>query len=363
VKREVSSIVLSDAKDDPDATAIAASLERALAEDDEAPKESKTRRIDEVDVVIALDEASADRAREAGARCIVALATRFDFDWEDASELDLVLVMHASAIESAIEAGAPAGRVACSGPIAREGWTPAADRAALRLELGLRAGSPCVVVRGAAVADDPAAVLVQLALAKSEPTWLFDVGSDPDLSRTLRRRAPAYEIDAFLFSDADALRAYQAADAVLGAIGGPEIMRALSVGAAPIALPPRSDAARIAHELETEGVLDAADSIATLAVTIDGALAALERTREKGARLDAASGARRAAELVRKLVRGELSGITSRAGLPVGLERISSLDERAPAADAPPSAPEKQRDDVDARVDDELAALRKKLGL
>jgi hypothetical protein len=95
-----------------------------------------------------------------------------------------------------------------------------------------------------------------------------------------------------------------------------------------------------------------------LAVAIDAALEprALAKAREAGARLDAGNGAQRAVDIVRKLVRGELEASAAR-GLPRGIERLSEAEAER-AASRP-----RRSSDVDASVDEELAALRTKLGL
>jgi hypothetical protein len=372
---DVRAVVLFERRDDPDLAGIAAALKRAIGADDtdDAPAgaialpvpDEGGPRIDRADVVIVLDGASAHRAREAGATRIVALLPWLTLDWDDTFDVDLVLVAHEALIADVVARGANAARVHACGPIAPEGWAPGTDRAALRSSLApnARADAPWVVVRGAAIEDDPAPALVQLSLAGSEVVWLFDVGGDPELARSLRRIVPGYGLDALMFADGpDALRAYQAADAVLARAHGPEAIRAIAVGAALVAMPPRDSDLRVAHVLETAGVIDFADAPATLAVTLDAALEqkALEAARAASLKLDAGAGATRAAELVEKLLRGEI-GTAGRAGLPAGLERISEPDRARGnrASELPP----KKRDDVDKQVDDELAALRKKLGL
>ncbi len=221
-----------------------------------------------------------------------------------------------------------------------------------------------MVVRAGAIEDDPVATLVQLSLVRVDAVWLFDVGRDPELSRLLRRRVPAHGLDALMFADADARRVYAAADAVLGRIEGPEAVRALAVGAAFAALPPRRAQARLAHVLETAGLVDVADAAATLAVTLDRVLSAhsLSRARSSEAHQEAAGGAQRVAAAVRQLARGELAEVRA-TGLPDGLERLSEADRSEPRDEAPePSAPA-GKDDLDTQVDEELAALRRKLGL
>ena len=363
---EPSIVVLFEPADDPDLRGVAAALERALATPDEVDDEPSSAialpvpdrasaRLEPADVVIALDAASAARARASGVRRVVLLVPRLELE-APADDVDLVLVTHEALVEEAQRLGL---RARSCGPIARDEWTPSLERAALKAELGLDAGVPWVVVRAAALADDPAAALVQLALVRERCVWLFDVGADAELARTLRRRVPGYALDAVMFADgSEALPCYRAADAVLGALHGPEMIRALSVGASLIAVPTRAEDVRVADALEAAGVASVADTPAMLAVAIDAALEprALARAREAGAHLDAAHGTERAVSIAKKLGRGELEA-SAASGLPRGIERLSE-PEAEKAAGRP-----RRSGDLDASVDEELAALRKKLGL
>lgn len=380
-QHDVPAAILFERREDPDLRALAAALRRELGEleDDREPTEvgglialpvveesSADASLDRARVAVVLDAASARRAREAGVPRVVALVPRFGLEWEGELEADLVLVPHEALIDDVVARGISPLRVRNVGPMAPEGWEASSDRAALRASLGPRVEVPWVVVRAAALEDDPAAALVQLSLVRSDPVWLFDVGGDPELARVLRRRVPGYGLDAVMFADGpDALRAYQAADAVLGRVEGPEVVRAMAVGAAVVTLPPRSEQLRLAHVLETLGIADVADAPATLAVTLDRALESvrLAKAREVVRGLSAGEGARHVASIVRQLGRGELS--LAGTGLPVGLERLSELERSRPAASRPerPAPARPSRDDVDAKVDEELAALRRRLGL
>lgn len=372
VSNDLSAVVLFERRDDPDLRAIAAAITRELGSDDDAPAPSGAialpvgdgvPRLETADVAIVLDAGSAERARAAHVPRIVALFPRFDLAWEGPFDVDLVLVPHEALIEEAVANGVPAARVRTAGPVAPDGWAPAADRGELRARLGLRADTPCVVVRAAALEDDPAAALVQLSLVRREVVWLFDVGSDAELARRLRRRVPGYGLDALMFADGpDALAAYQAADAVLGRIDGIEVIRAAAVGAALATMPPRTDQLRLAHALESSGLADVADAGATLAVTLDRTLEhdALAAARAVMARLEAGEGPKRVVSIVRQLARGELP-TAGGSGLPLGLERLGAPEQKREAGPAPEAPPRK--DEIDQKVDQELAALRQKLGL
>lgn len=373
-------------REEPDARRIAAALRRALERGGEEPEVAEepaaggpaialpaeeeedgapaAPRLEGADVAVVLDAASAARARAAGVPQVVAMLPFLTVDWDGELDADLVLVPHEALIPDAVERGAPRARVRSVGPVAPEGWGPAEDRVALRDGLELAPETPAVVVRAAALdRDDLAPALVQLSLARRPTAWLFDVGLDADLARALRRHVPGYGLDARMFADGpEALRAYQAADVVLGRLEGPEAIRAFAVGAALATVAPARGQLRLAHVVETSGLATVADAAATLAVTVDAACdrEALDAGRRRSAALDAAGGAERAATLVRDLVRGELGAAGPAAGLPRGLERLSEPDEakRREAAPEPPS-----RADEDRSVDEELAALRKRLGL
>lgn len=331
-----------------------------VAEED-APEPS----LDTAHVAIVLDGPSSIRARNAGVPKVVALLPWLSARWEGGDlDADLVLVPHRALIDDVVAAGAARDRVRVVGAVAPMGWAPADDRAALREKLGSRVDAPWIVVRVHVFdRDDLAPALVQLSLVSAHAVWLFDVGLDADFARVLRRRVIGYGLDALMFAEGpDALSAYQAADVVLGRLEGAEAMRAFAVGASLVTPKPRPEQLGLAHVIETAGLATIADAAATLSVTLEGALApaALERSRANALALDAASGAARVADAVRALLAEERSVASIPAGLPRGFERISEHgDGERPAPRAPTPPP----DDLDASVDAELAALRKKLGL
>lgn len=378
-----SAIVLFE-RTEPEVRDIAAALERALGSDAGADEPAPTAtpialpaddggpvrpppRLRDAEIAVVLDAESAERARDAGVRRIVAVCPFLAVDWDEPLVADLVLVAHEAAIEDAVACGARRERVRVCGPIAPDGWGPAGDRDALRAELGLRPEVPWVVVRASALEkDDLAPSLVQLSLVKVDAAWLFDVGTDPDLSRALRRHVPGYGLDATMFSDGqDALRAYQAADVVFGRLDGPEAIRAFAVGAALATVAPERDQLRLAHLVEESGLAAVADAAATVAVTLDAALTAEELARGRASSLgvDAKGAAERAVAFIHELARGELGGSPVAAGLPRGLERLSEPDVERPARVPDTSERQRKDQDLDKKVDEELAALRAKLGL
>lgn len=314
--------------------------------------------LDIADVVVSLDPESDSMAHEAGVATRVVLFPSFDTAWSGPLDADLVLVAHEGMVADVLAHGASRARVHTVGPVAPIGWTPEDDRAALVAARELT--GPVVVVRAAALLEgDLAPSLVQLSLVRGAGTWLFDVGSDASLAADLRRRVPGYGLRACMFADGpDAIAAYRMADVVLGQIEGPEVLRALSVGASLAAVAPRRAQARLAHRLESEGLAQVADAAATLAVTLDAALSEtrIAAGRAASAAVSAHEGATRVVQTVYEALAGRL-GDAPPTGLPVGLERLDQ-DGAMPAP-----APEPPQDDLDKQVDDELAALRAKLGL
>lgn len=347
---------------------IAAALERALGADEEPDADARgaialpvpeAGAIGDAQIVVALDAGSLERASRARVPTRVALFPFLRAEWRGDLDADLVLVPHEALVADVVALGARRERVRVCGPIAPDGWSPSDDRGAARERLAL-GEDPCVVVRAHALErDDLAPSLVQLSLVRRDVRWLFDVGSDVELAKRLRDHVPGYGLDALMFADGgDALHAYRAADAALGRIGGAETSRALATGAALVFVPPRSGELRLAHIIEEAGLARIADSAATLGVTLDAALTdeALAAGRAASVGLDAAGGASRAIEMVRGLARGELEGARP-TGLPVGFERLGDPELSTRAKEEAP-APER-----DPSVDEELAALREKLGL
>lgn len=373
-------VVLVDPDAPPDLRRIASAVRAAVRGSDEPADDAEHASaialpvgdgdtadpsLEDADVALVLDGPSLARARAAGVPRVVALAPFLGMGWGDEDlDADLVLVVHRALVEPAVEAGATASRVRVVGAVAPEGWAPHGDRDALRAELGLRVDAPWVVVHAHALdRDDLAPALVQLSLVSADVVWLFDVGVDADFARQLRRRVVGYGLDAFMFAEGPiALGAYQACDVVLGGLDGPEAIRAFAVGASLVTPRPRHDQLRLAHVIETAGLATIADAAATLSVTLDAALAvpALSRARALSLEVDAASGAARVVEAVRALGGDEGGDARLPAGLPSGFERISeSDDEERPDPERRTPGP----DDLDAKVDEELAALRRKLGL
>ncbi|MGE0786885.1 MAG: hypothetical protein AB7S26_14530 [Sandaracinaceae bacterium] len=377
---EPSMVVLC--RDDSDRADAADALRRAIAAQvEDEPEEAGpialpvaddearpvVGRLDRADIALALDGDSLERAREASVPHRVAVWAGLGAEWDGELDADLVLLPHDALRAEAQRLGVPARRCAVVGPIAPYGFAvpTEAERAALREERGLAADRSVVVVRAAALAEiDLSPALVQLSLVDRKVSWLFDVGSDVELARALRRHVHGYDLDAFMFADGDeAPPAYRCADAVLARLDGPEARRALGVGASLVCVPPRSVDLRVAHLLESDGVAAFADAPATLAVTLESALgeAALARGKERSRAWDAGAGASRVIAEARRFAVEGAKGSALAVGLPRGLERLADAD---PARERPAGRPDRGGEPgLEEKVDRELAELREKLGL
>jgi hypothetical protein len=339
--------------DDPTLTALAQALGPAVP-------------LERAELALVLDDRSVAAAREAGVRA-VAISPSFVPPFRQGLEgVERVVLPHRAAGTGAVAAGARVDAIEVLGPLAPAGLAIPEDRAAARaaLEVG---DAPLVVVEAAALTEgDLTQTLVQLSLVRREATWAFAVGRDPELTRHLRRQVPGYGLDAHVFADVDgegvgASQVLAGADLVLGALDGPFLLRGAAVGAGLVALPPRREAYAAAQILEEDGVVEVADSLPTLSVTLDRSLAQRDALQTESAKLDAVGAVLR----VKELVADVLAGRAARRGLPVGLERISSADDarRVPAAPDGDAPAADGGGVLDERVDDELARLRDKLGL
>ncbi len=317
------------------------------------------------DVAVVLDSGSLERAREAGARFCVAVAPGLDLGFgPELADADRVVVAHEQLVPLAARLGVPRDRVDVGGPVAPRGYAPAADRAALRRELGVPETLPIVLVSSGTFDVHGAEMLfVQLGLVRDGVGFVFDVGDDAEAAETVRRLVPIHGIEAWMFAeDASEVRHHQLADIALVRARGPEVARALAVGAPLVVLPPgRSDRA-IVETLEASGAADAADAVATLAVALDGALdaGALARAREAVEALGMAEGASRVAARVNEAWREWRSRASDapRRGLPRGFERVS---REAPSRASAPAIASSETEALEARIDRELAALKQKM--
>jgi len=288
----------------------------------------------------------------------------FDAGWAgDFSEADLVLVAHESLVGAVVRRGASREDVVVVGPVPPVGYVPAKDRGALRAEVGVDHDGSLVLVPSAVLEEEGTeAILIQLALASPNVAFLFDVDSDPDVAEELRRVVPTHGLTAWMFADErDSVRFWQIADVVIARARGHEVARALGVGAPLVLLPPGRSDATAARAIEAAGIGRDADVLATLAVTIDAAVEpdALRDGRDAIAALSVGASAERLSEAVRGAWKRRST--TGRAapprGLPHGLEPLPASRERSPHRSSLPPAD----DDLEARIDRELAELKKRL--
>jgi hypothetical protein len=250
--------------------------------------------------------------------------------------------------------GVPRERIAVTGVPIPLGLVPSGDRAAARTEAGLSADAAVVVVRTEVAADDLGPLLVQLTLLEGRPWILFDVGEDVAAAERLRAEVPRLGIAAKMFAAGpDEARFHALADVIVGPADPFAVARTFAVGAAAVVL-----------GRPARGALDAVvDAGAVRVVLAVGRLAADVDLLRAPERLQAARAAARGAAvpdaatrladvLARaRTERGSFATQRRRKGLPAGLEDLSG-----PAA-APPRPRPTEKD-----IDDELAALRKKIG-
>lgn len=321
-------------------------------------------RVHEADAAVALDAASLERARESGVPVCAVVLPSFDIAWpDDLGQADLVLVAHEVLRDALVRRGVALARIDIVGPVAPEGWAPATERNALRAAAGLDPATPVVIVPAAVLDEEgPHALLMQLALVSKDVVWLFDVGNDIETADALRRIAPAHGVRGYMFADGpDAVRHWQLADVVLGRARGDEVLRALAIGSPLVLLPPGRTDSVAAAALEASGAARRADSMATLAVTIDLAVTpdALAAGRAAAAKLDSPGSAMRIATKVRDawIARHDAGQLLPR-GLPTGLEKLPDT----PIAATPiPDREGRTTAELEARIDAELDALKKRL--
>lgn len=348
-----------------DAFAAASDSERgrpSQAPPSPLPQEQLLR---EADAAVALDPPALERAREMGIPFCAVVLPGFDTAWAGSFDhADCIVVAHEAQIPALVAKGVPEESIEVAGPVPPTGYVPAADRAALRAEHGPGGDRKLVLVPATALDEEGAnALLVQLSLVAGDVAFLFHVGGDVATAEALRRVVPAHEVTGYMFADTpESIRYWQIADVVLAHARWSEVNKALGVGAPLVLLPPgRTDRAAVSM-MESCGIAVAADAMATLAVTIDTALAddRLAAARSAIGALDPTGAAGRVAKLVRGTWRRQRdAGRLLPRGLPVGLERLPDSPRVSSLPPSPERAPEEV--DFDAKVEAELAELKKRL--
>jgi hypothetical protein len=321
---------------------IAAALEEALG----APKSE----VATAEVAVALDPEALARAVSIGTPTRIAWVGSTDPDWEGAlGGAHSVIAAHPALVPACVAMGAPRSRVHVGAFVAAG---PRPGRAAARAALGIGDADAVVVVPTSVVAEDLGALLVQLALAREGPRFLFDVGKDAAAARALRRRAT---ISAHMFAEGETeVQAWAAADRALVRLDGIELAVAIGRGVAPILAPPRGVDHAVARALAAAGIAEVASSDVTLSIAIDQACARESLDRAKGAigALDLPAGAAKLAAAIRAAI--EAARTQADDGLPRGLEKIGPGEDAAvPARPSPGPG----NDDIDA----ELEALRARI--
>ena len=354
--------------------ALAERLRDALAGADQGARidstASESADLTRADAVLALDAGALVAAKLAGIRVRIAvtrgLAARFDGDLEDATH---VAIPHAAAMERAGRKAAlivGLASTAHTAALVSEARSPEA-RAAARQAAGFTPEARVVLVDAAELVEiGLRSVLLQLALTEPLPVVFFDVGEDVALVSALRAELPGHGLDAFVFAGAERAIQLPLADLVLGRASGALVESALAAGLSVLPLP-REDAAdgTALAVLAAWGVPPPPRSLAVLSVALDASLSGAVAVAPSvaGAALDAAGMASRLVDAARNAVIETRAGRGPRPlGLPLGLERISSRDDTIAPKSAPidpSSGPDAS--DPDARIDAELAALKKRL--
>lgn len=296
-----------------------------------------------------LDEPSLARATQAGvARRIAVIPTfRRPFDSAAATE---ILVAH-DTLRDALPARQKE-RAHVVGAIAPLGWAPRDARNEAQESASV--APPAILVPSSMIAEHGAtAILLQLSLVSGEPTVLFDIGLDVEAAEALRRMAPGHGIEGYLFARTDDASAYWGlADIVVTRAHDNEAALAVAVGAGLVL----TDDTPGADALEVSGVATRA-IVSTLAVSIDEALGRRDVAQQAALDLDSAGTIARIIEIAK---RAESRAPALPRGLPEGLEPLAK-EAPKPQDDRPPDATPEGDDDFEARIEDELAALKKRL--
>ena len=376
------SIVVTTTRSDAASRAITSAL-ADLLEDAGAPRapiaipvggDVATRGaadLDGADVLVALDAVALENARSANVGLRIALWTGLGDAWLGTVEgADAVLVPHASSIDLAVARGARRTDVEVVGPVAPEGFAPAADRASVLAELtrGARALAPetrvLVVPFTALPGADLSATLTQLALVKGPLLVVFDVEDDVDAAKSIRAVAPRFGLTAALVSDREYARAiYGVADRVLVRLEGSESAAALASGAPLLVIRPKTSEAEAARALSDAGLLALAQNVPMLAVTLDAALGTEELARARAA-IDALELGKTGARIEAAIEAARTRHRPRATGLPRGVELLPSdpVDAAMPVIEPLVRAAEQKKNELDRAIDAELAELKKRIG-
>lgn len=380
--------------------ALAASMPKELRAElgERSPIFGPTDALDSLGVAIVFDRDSLLRARRAGVPQVIAALPGYDDAFGEAiGEADVALVTSHEQAQAL-----PEGRRVVVGAVAPTGFDStlpavpedvAGEEAAKRADdardaharnLGLHER---VVVVPVQILDalGPTPVLVQLGLAAPPVSFVFDVGLDVEAAEALRRIVPEHGLDAALVAcdpaDPAATPAapaiYGAADLVLALPRSPVAEFALAAGAGVVALVDKDDPreARWGESLRRQGVGLVCRGLPSLAVAIDEGLSRAADLAQAVRDLDVPGSRARFWAAVSE----RASERPRPRGLPRGVEKLPSEplapEERRPRAAAKAATggessieerlarlePEAAREDLEQRIDDELAALKARI--
>ena len=344
----------------------------------------------DADLLVVLDPSQLARATATGVD-VIAVAPRFDLPFSELSRVAAVVVASDRAAAEARRRGAPPDAVHLVGPLSPDAPPedsgpedagpedsgpeaattqngPADGVAEPEREVAAHAGRTVIVSKRLLDDHGANAVLVQLGLVSGDVQFLFDVDLDAKVAAQLRELVPVYALRAAMFArTADASRYWGLGQLALVAPDTDDAVRAVRARLACVAVLDGARGALAAEALEAAGIARSVGALATLAVEIDGALAErrLKDAQAAAARIDVAGAPARVFSVANEVWNAALA---RRRSVPDGLPRtIEILSRGDTPADVEPSGPETRPgsradgDDLDDRIERELAELKKRL--
>ena len=217
------------------------------------------------DVTMAFDPATATALgliRDQSIHAAPVLAVVAELDPEDAwaaTDADRYLVIDDEAAVALVDHGVDGARILPVGPLCERAFVEAArtDRSVLRRQYRIDESAPVVVVEvGGLGYETTSQVAMQLSLAASKATFVFDAGGDADAAMALRRQVPTLDMRAKLFGRTeDAPRFWRCADVVVARPVPRAVARTLALGTRMVSfLPEGRVETTLARALETRGL-------------------------------------------------------------------------------------------------------------
>lgn len=217
------------------------------------------------DVTMAFDPATATALgliRDQSIHAAPVLAVVAELEPEQAwaaTDADRYLAIDDEAAVALADHGVDGARILPVGPLCERAFVEAArtDRSLLRRQYRIDEGAPVVVVEvGGFGYETTSQIAMQLSLAASNATFVFDAGGDADAAMALRRQVPTLDMRAKLFGRTDdAPRFWRCADVVVARPAPRSVARTLALGARMVSfLPEGREGAALARALEARGL-------------------------------------------------------------------------------------------------------------